>query len=509
MRTPLLLVVLSCVVSVGYAQSHPQWGNLEPGQYGVGVRVINAWDYSRSYWPPRDWRGQERQGESARPMQIVVWYPVDPRTSAGGFISYGEYLDFWATELGPRSDSLKAAKIREYRQGPFAPSFPNGISDSAWARITAVLTAARERAPPARERFPLLIQAGIGGAAAQSVMHEYLASHGYVIASVPFLNTSPAWHDRGEWTAAALDEEVRDIGFVLSQMRELPYVDRTGVAVIGMGAHAGLLFQMRTGLLDAIAMLDVNFPETMRRLPYFDPVAVRVPVLDLPNTEYPRDDVSLLDSLRYAERFLVRFRELPHVDFYQFNRVGRPETAREQRNYEYISRYARTFLDATLKGDSAARRSLLAGPEANGLPAGFLTTTHRPALAAAPTEGEFLTLARYQGFEPAVVLYREVKARDPGARMFSIDGLRTVSFFLMRDRGIGQTTAGLELVVEAYPDSAKAHKYLADWYARGQVRDQARRHYESALAKLPGDSSLSAEEKRRMEAEIREQLARL
>ena len=483
-----------------HAQAHPQWGNLEPGPYAVGVRVINAWDYSRTWWPPRDWRGQDHPGESARPIQIVIWYPVDPRTSAGGLMTYGDYLDFWATELGTRSDSLKAAKTREYRQGPFAPSFPNGITDADWARITGVRTAARDSAPPARERFPLLIQAGIGGASAQSVMHEYLASHGYVIASTPFLNTSPAWHDRGEWSARALDEEVRDIGFVLGEMREQPYVDRTRVAVIGMGAHSGILFQMRTGLLDAVAMLDVNFPEAMRRLTYYDPVNVRIPILDLPNTEYPRDDESLLDSLRYAERFLVRASELPHVDFYQFKRVGRPETAGEQRNYESIARYARRFLDATLKGSAAARDSLLAGP---------FPTTRRAALPAAPTEAEFLTLVRYRGIEPGVALYREVKARDPGARMFSIDGLRTVSFFLMRDHGIAAATTGLDLIVEAYPDSAKAHKYAGDWYARGQVSATARQHYETALAKLPADNSLAVEERRRMEVEVREAMGRL
>jgi hypothetical protein len=459
--------------------------------------VINTWDYSRSYWSPRDWRGVERQGESGRPIQIVIWYPVDPTTSAGGLMTYGDYLDFWATELGTRSDSLKAAKTREYRQGPFAPSFPNGISDADWAQITGVRTAARDSAPPARARFPLLIQAGIGGASAQSVMHEYLASHGYVIASTPFLNTSPAWHDRGEWSARALDEEVRDIGFVLARMREQPYVDRGKVAVIGMGAHSGILFQMRTGLLDAVAMLDVTFPESMRALPYFDPAAVRIPIFDLPNTEYPREDESLLDSLRYAERFLVRFRELPHVDFYQFTRVGRPERAREFTNYETISRYALSFLDATLKNDSTARRSLLAKPE----------MTHRPAMAAAPTEAEFLTLVRYQGMEPAMALYREVKARDPGARLFSIDGLRTAAFFLIRDRGVAQATTGLELIAEAYPDSAKAHRFLGDWYARGQVKDQARQHYQTALEKLPNDRSLTPAQRQSMEAAIRESLA--
>jgi hypothetical protein len=93
--------------------------------------------------------------------------------------------------------------------------------------------------------------------------------------------------------------------------------------------------------------------------------------------------------------------------------------------------------------------------------------------------------------------------------MFSIDGLRTVGFFLMRDHGIPAATAAMNLVAEAYPDSARAQKHLGDWYARGAVRDQARRIYETALAKLAADTSLSAEEKGRLAAEIREALANL
>jgi hypothetical protein len=111
--------------------------------------------------------------------------------------------------------------------------------------------------------------------------------------------------------------------------------------------------------------------------------------------------------------------------------------------------------------------------------------------------------------DPALALYREVKARDPGARMFSIDGLRTVSFFLMRDRGIPQATAGMELIAEAFPDSARAHQFLGDWFARGQVRDQARQHYQVALEKLPTDRSLTAAQRQSIESAIRERLIQI
>lgn len=491
-----------------HAQAFPQWGSLEPGRYDVGVRVIDARDHSRSYWPKRDWRGVAREGEPGRPMQIVLWYPV-ARGSRTPPMPFGGYVDLWAGELGGRSESLESDRIASYRRGPMGPGFRGGMPDSAWARLLATPTAARRDAPPAPGSFPLLIQAGIGGASAQSVMLEYLASHGYVVASTPLLNTSPAWHDRGQWTPAAFDESVHDIGFVLAEARRLPFVDGGRSAVLGMGAHAGLLFQMRTGLLDAVALLDVSLHPAMRQLPYYNPRAVRIPVLDLPNNQYPGRDESLLDSLVYADRYLVRVRELPHSEFYQFAQISRPSRNRESPRYETISRYTLAFLDATLKRDTAAGRYLTAAAEANGLPAGALTTEHRAARPAVPTEEEFLTMVRYQGIEQAIAVYREVTARDPGARMFSIDGLRTASFFLGMDRGAAQSRAGMLLLAEAYPDSAKAQQHLGDLYARAQEKEEARRSYEAALAKLPGDTSLTADERRRLESGVREALERL
>lgn len=366
-------------------------------------------------------------------------------------------------------------------------------------------TAARRDASPAPGRFPLLVQSGFGGASTQSVMHEYLASHGYVVASTPFLNTSPAWHDRGEWTAAALDEEVRDIGFVFSLAQDLPFVNPEKVAVIGMGGHAGLFYQMRTGALDAIALLDASFPEAARRLPYFDPARVRVPLLDLPNTDYPRE-TWLLDSMPYAEKFLVRGKELAHNDFYQFRRVANPETATEQRQYQAIARTTRAFLDYTLKRDSAGLGYLTGIAAAPDLPPGYLTLERVAARPAVPTEAEFLTLVRYQGIEPGIAVYREVRAREPAARLFGIENLRVVAMFLARERGVPQATSAINLILEAYPDSARAQKAAGDWYARGNAAAQARQFYQQALERLPGDGSLSSREKEELEREIRERV---
>lgn len=103
MKTLQLLSLLSLLAPTLLSAQRPptpQWGGLDPGPYRVGVRVISTWDHSRTWWSPVDWRGVERPA-AARPMQIILWYPVGQgNTGAGRVMPFGEYLDLWAGELG-------------------------------------------------------------------------------------------------------------------------------------------------------------------------------------------------------------------------------------------------------------------------------------------------------------------------------------------------------------------------------------------------------------------------
>ena len=102
---------------------------------------------------------------------------------------------------------------------------------------------------------------------------------------------------------------------------------------------------------DALAVLDGRYPSTLRDVPGFDPDAVRIPILEMPRSDH-RDDRTMLDSLVYADRHVVRFDSVTHRDFYQFRRIAEPHLAEDDVGYHLVARYTRAFLDATLQADA-------------------------------------------------------------------------------------------------------------------------------------------------------------
>ena len=72
LTTLLILVGLSALCFA----TPPAWGDLEPGPHAVGFKTIEQYDHSRSFSPKRDYFGDAIPGETARPIQVCIWYPA-------------------------------------------------------------------------------------------------------------------------------------------------------------------------------------------------------------------------------------------------------------------------------------------------------------------------------------------------------------------------------------------------------------------------------------------------
>ena len=68
----------------------------KPGSFGVGLKVVEQYDYSRAFQPLVDALGQPFQGERARPLQTLVWYPA--QASSAKPMIYSDYIALKATE---------------------------------------------------------------------------------------------------------------------------------------------------------------------------------------------------------------------------------------------------------------------------------------------------------------------------------------------------------------------------------------------------------------------------
>jgi len=344
-------------------------GSLPSGPYAVGFRTLFERDSSRG-WLVRD-RGRTVP-DPGRPIRISLWYPAIPTT--GTSMRYGDYFHY----DGPLTfrvldDSLE----RTDRQSWIADLIDVSSSgrDLA-ARLFETSVGARRDAEVARGPFPLLLYAGgLGSRAdANEELGEFLASQGYIVATVPQLGPSSVDLDLGGSPAEVL-LHVQDLEFAMRALRTLPGVDPGPVAIAGhsAGGIVALEFAMRNAGVAAVVGLDGSYGMHGERVqprgpeegfPYFAPERVTASLLDLRRANGVQGatlDTTVVADLRWANRYVVTFSRMYHGDFTEFAPIAlklnvplppNPDGRTRQTGYDGNQAAYRGilyFLDATLR----------------------------------------------------------------------------------------------------------------------------------------------------------------
>ena len=81
------------------------------GPNGIGLKVVEQYDYSRSFQPLIDEMGKPYQGERARPLQTLIWYPA--QASNGTRITLGDYIAFQATETSFGKPQMLTGSLKQ------------------------------------------------------------------------------------------------------------------------------------------------------------------------------------------------------------------------------------------------------------------------------------------------------------------------------------------------------------------------------------------------------------
>jgi hypothetical protein len=497
------LVAASC--SAGLLAAAAPFGELpDAGPHPVGFRTLAARDFSR---PPLAAPGEPAEPTAGRLVPLHVWYPAAEAANEPA-LTLADYADALAYTADPAS--LDDAR-RTAARARFIGSIPElggdrALAEREQARLLALAGRARHHAPPAPGTFPVVLFPEYYAPASNSVLAEYLASHGFVVVSPPMLSWKEVtW---GGGNPPNFESYVADLQFALGALREFAPADRTRIAAMGVGisANAVAALQMRNPLVRLHVSLDGGLispteDATLKRTPYFDVTAMQAPMLFL-WSPHPSLIPALMDQYRYAERLVLH---LPGMSEYRYLNYGPldglipgllgPSPGDVAAGYAWAARYVRQFLSAHLRGDPAAHEFLAGTPEAAGAPAGLVQREVRPALPAPPSLTAVRQLITERGVAAFAELYRALKQHDPEPfTMAQLLELQVWAGTPGRDPDASMRK-GIALVrLEAFPTSARVHYALAHAAAARHEHALARRHFEETLRLLPDDRDPSLDE---------------
>jgi hypothetical protein len=260
---PLALAALFAVELTGHAngQSPPLWGKLSLGSHAVGFRTVWQLDCSRGYNMIVGNATTYAAGKVPRPILINIWYPAKV-ADGDKAMRHRAYPEIRSAE--PPLARFSGA-LAEYEGGQYAQELPGKPGERPADRRKHLLdelldipTPSVRDAAAAEGRFPVVIyHAGFGSTFEDnSVLCEFLASHGYVVFGSAFQEPSgSSFNVDGKQTS------VRDMQFLVGYAKQLSNVDWHHVGVIAHsgGAHATLMYRAQPDCLaDSVVSLDTT-----------------------------------------------------------------------------------------------------------------------------------------------------------------------------------------------------------------------------------------------------------
>ena len=476
----------------------------QPGPYAVGLKVAQQYDYARTFRPLTDPLGKPYQGERARPLQTLIWYPA--QKASGQPMTVGDYVSLLATEIS--FDKPQPRPGWDDWLSGLAPA----LRDSLWAVRDA---------SPAPGRFPVVIYAPSFSAMAweNADLCEFLASHGYVVLAGP---------DMGATTRGMTDDvrginaQAGDISFLIGYAQSLPNADISEVAVAGFswGGISNLFAAARDNRIRALIALDGSmryYAGLVKLAGDVHPEQMTIPMLVFTQGGFTLEDANrylndpvknqgpgVLNSWTHGDLITLRMLGLTHVEhssMYQrnenmwkrFAEVQNADYGREYGvpGYAWIARYTLHFLDAYLRHDAASLGWLKKTPAENGVPVHFIAATFRAGKGAPATMDALRAEIDRRGFDHVPEAYAAFHKEN--ADFKPTDGeLFEWGYDLMGRNHLPEAIAIMQLYVRLYPDDAVAYDGLGDAYARSGQKQLAVESYKKALEKNPDAASTSA-----------------
>lgn len=495
-----------------------QWGNLRPGAFAAGFRLVETYDPGRSERPVTDFNGHRAEGPAGVPMQLGIWYPATRPARARPMRFVDLALATQHRERFSRGALADTAAIRlEVAQNIRNTGADTSRIATLAAAALAQSTASWRDAPPARGSFPVVIVASGGWLGVTTVLAEYLATHGWiVVATAGQTATSGALQVSAP--AIAVDVGLNAIEFAVAHARALPGADAGRLALIGVNFDSFSVLEYQVRYMRASAVVTLNGWETiddraavLRASPWYEPTRLRVPLLNVHWDEGNAAPANraFLEGLKYADRRSLVIRGLDHGGLV-LNPLSLPSSSEQHRaGYQYLVRAVHATLASGVPGarDDSLRQAPADVPFDSAL---VKDSWYRAALPPVPTRAEFFEVIGNQGdLATATRLFREARMRDSTVQLFSEQEMSLAAFRFDRRNRPDDALATHRLAMEGYPTSHLAQNGLGNALLARADTAGALRAFDAALTLLDANARMTAAEKENQARIWRAKVARL
>jgi hypothetical protein len=503
------------------AQEKLLWGELKPGAHAVGFRMLYVFDPTRQYDPPYEAAAARIQPSGPRPILIAQWYPA--QRAAQPAMKCRDYLDVatadplfraFAVRLAPHMRDVVCDDIFTNKAAKLSP-----LESKAFERFLDCTTLARKDARPEKGRFPIVIyHPGLGGSLEDnSVLFEYLASHGFVVLSsaYPRLDASDLNID---WD---LDRSLRDMDCLVRHAQGLPFADIDRLASMGhsYGAQAALAWRAEPASpVAAVVSIDstvenvgIDYPGFTKLKSFLDARRgnIHAPLLRFASKKNEPKFATLEPYLKSAPRYEATVAGLEHNDYLTHGEVrdqllpGRwhdvKDAAALRLSYQRVCEHILLFLDAYLNQSTGAHDSLRHSLKDQG-PDGQFVLRFKAPDPLPPTARQLVQVIEQRGMPGAAALLRSIRP-EIGDSMLARAG--TV---LMEEGRTSDAAALFALSVEFFPTSALAQENLGNALAAGGDSAGAEAAYKKCLERIAGDSTLFEAQRSMLRTRIQNRL---
>jgi tetratricopeptide (TPR) repeat protein len=479
------------------------WGDLRPGPNAVGFKLTTAYDQSRVFHSNPAYRGLPEQAETARPIRIYMWYPA--QAAGQESLRLGDYVRMAADDFGLIAEGKKPADDAL----PLPVQLAKGLKEDQRRRLFAGKTTAIPNASPQTQQFPLIIL-GQGLYYESPLTHftlaEYLASQGYVVATCPLLGT---YSRLTQLTAADLETEVRDMEFVISQTRLLPFVDKDRMGLVGydLGGMAGLLLAMRNPWIKAMTTLSSgilypHFSGLPGNSPHYREARFTIPWLMITSSGDVNSEKNLFDRKTAGDSYLLLFDTHNHGGYTSYAMLGiesevpgfwGPIKGNPQRLLETICLYTARFFDGYLKKDLGALEFLSQDPKQAGTADVLVSAKKKTGEAAPLFPDDYIHEIITRGTAAARPKIRSGLAAGKNAVPFEESALSWLGLHFLYWWGREKEAVDVfQLMTELFPKSADAFASLGEASLAAGDKNQALASYRQALQLKPDSGRLQA-----------------